>query len=343
MVRNIIHNAVFRIFTPIFYGITMYILILLIFDSIQQLSDNFFSTEVFLCIIITYLVFEVLRILVLIIEKKCPKNCPVSYRIIIQGFSSIVIALLITSAIISFYFTKLVGFNTFTTELIVFNTIFILTAVLYNMIYFSFYYLNRVNVSQLEQESILRKNVEIELDIFKNKINSGFLYDSLETLISLSKKDTDEADGFIIKLSDVYRNILSAKNSELNAVTDEIKIARILIGIMNYKLGNNLIFTFENDPEIKSFYVISGTLVVIIEDIVNQSMISNLQPLNISCKIEDGFLKIYHPIQSRLNPVFSKTNEIKRLQAAYMHYGKQSLSVLEENNIRTYEIPIVEV
>jgi len=321
----------------------MYILILLIFDSIQQLSDNFFSIEVFLCIVITYLVFEVLRVLVLIIEKKCPKNCSVSYRIIIQGLLSIILAFLITSAIISFYFTKLVGFNTFTTELIVFNTIFVLTGVLYNMIYFSFYYLNRVNVSQLEQESILRKNVEIELDIFKNKINSGFLYDSLETLISLSKKDTGEADSFIIKLSDVYRNILSAKNSELNAVTDEIKIARILIGILNYKLNNNLIFKLENEPEIKPFHIISGTLIVIIEDIVNQSMISSLQPLNISCKAENGFLKIFHPIQSRLIPVFSKANEIKRLQAAYLHYGKQSLSVADENNIRTYEIPLVEI
>ena len=97
MVKNIIHNPVFRIFTPIFYGVTMYILILLIFDSIQQLSDNFFSIEVFLCVIITYLIFETLRFYALIVEKKCPVKCNVSYRISIQGGGSILITFAITS------------------------------------------------------------------------------------------------------------------------------------------------------------------------------------------------------------------------------------------------------
>lgn len=343
MVKNIINNKVFRVFTPIFYGVTIYILILLIFDSIQQLSKNFFSIEVFISVILTYLLFELMRLYILMVDKKCSANCSNSKRILIQGGGCAVLSLLVTSLIISFYFSKLVGFNSYRTELIVFNTIFLITSILYNMIYFSFFYLNRINVTQLDEENILRKNVEIELDTFKNKINPGFLYDSLETLISLTKRNVEEADKFILKLSDVYRNILSTKNSELVSITEEFKILKTLIEIFNYKFHNKLNFKFENGIEDSKFQLISGTLVVIIEDIVNRSIISDIHTLEINCKLEDGFLKFHHPIQNKLIQVFSKQTEIRHLKKAYKYFGKKNISIEEENNVRTYNIPVVEL
>ncbi len=343
MVKNIINNAVFRVFAPIFYGVTMYILVLLIFDRVQQLSDNFLLIEAVLCVIITYMLFETMRFYILLVEKKCPLNCSIGKRIIIQGGGCVVLSLLVTSLIISFYFSKLVGFHSYRTELIVFNTIFLITSVLYNMIYFSFFYLNRINVTQLDEENILRKNIEIELDTFKNKINPEFLYHSLETLISLTKKNVEEADRFILKLSDVYRNILSTKNSELVSITDEFKILKTLIEIFNYKFHDKLSFKFDNGIKESKLRLISGTLVVIIEDIVNRSIISDIHALDINCKLEDGFLKIYHPIQNKLIQVFSKQTEIRHLKKAYHYYGTMDISIDEENNIRTYYIPVFEL
>ena len=343
MVKNIINNSVFRIFTPIFFGVTMYILILLIFDRVQQLSENFFLIEAILCVTITYLLFESMRFYILLVDKKCPSNCSMSYRIFIQGGGCIIISLFVTSVIINFYYSKLIGFSSYRAELVVFNTIFLLASILYNMIYFSFFYLNSINVTQLDQENILRKNVEIELDTYKNKINPEFLYHSLETLISLTKRNVEEADKFILKLSDVYRNILSNKKSELSSIIDELKISHTLIEIFNYKLNNNLQFKVENEIENGKHHLVSGTLVVIIEDIINKSIISNIQPLEINCRTENNVLKIYHPIQNKLIQVFSKTTEIKQLKNAYLYYGKKSISIHEENNVRTYNIPIFEM
>ncbi|MCD4834228.1 MAG: histidine kinase [Bacteroidales bacterium] len=343
MVKNIINNAVFRVFAPIFHGVTLYILILLIFDSIQQLSQNFFSTEAFLSVILTYLLFELMRLYILLVDKKCSDNCSNSKRILIQGGGCVGLSLFVTSLIISFYFSKLVGFNAYRTELIVFNTMFLITSILYNMIYFSFFYLNRINITQLDEESMLRKNVEIELDTFKNKINPEFLYHSLETLISLTKKNVEEADKFILKLSDVYRNILSTKNSELVCITEEFKILKTLIEIFNYKFNNKLNFKFENSIKESKLQLISGTLVVIVEDIINRSIISDIHALEINCKLDNGFLKFYHPIQNKLIQVFSKQTEIRHLKKAYHYYGKMDISIDEENNIRTYYIPVFEL
>ncbi len=339
MIRNIVNNTVFRVFTPLFYGVTMYILILLIFDRVEQLSENFFFIEVILNVTITYLLFEFLRLYILQVERRCPQNCSITNRIIIQGGGSLFISLILTSFVISLYFTKLVGFNTFRTELIVFNTVFLITSILYNMVYFSFFYLNRINVTQLEKEDILRKNVEIELDTFKNKINPDFLYDSLETLISISKKSLDEADAFILKLSEVYRNILSTKNSDLVDVENELKIARVLVELYNYKLNNKLYLNINEEILKKGISIVSGTFVVVVEDIVNRSIISEIQDLKINCSIDNDFIIISHSVQNKLIQVFSKQTEINHLQKAYRYYGKNSLSVHEDDHIRTYHIP----
>lgn len=340
MVKNIIHNALFRLITPLLYGVVMYVLILLVFDSIQQLSENFFSIEVFLCVVITFLIFETIRLYIIILEKKCPEGCNLRFRILLQGSGSVVLAFLLTSFIISFYFKKLVGFNTFKTELIVFNAIFILSGILYNMFYFSFFYLNRKNVSELERENINRKNTEIELDIYKNKINPGFLYDSLESLISISKKNNEEADSFIQKLSDVYRNILSTKNSELCAVEEEINVVKNLIEIFNYKLDGNLNLSIKGQKDFDRFQIIKGTLTVIIEDIVNRSIISKIQPLEVKVKLENNELKIYHNLQNKLVQIFSKRNELNHLNKGYLKFGDKGLQVSEAENIRMYIFPV---
>lgn len=339
MVKNIIHNVVFRIFTPIFYGVTVYILILLIFDTIEQLSENFFSFQVAVILIITYLVFELLRWYAKLIEKKCPLDCSIIKRILIHSIGSIVIAVVVTSIIISFYFSQLIGFKSYGSELAVFNSIFILTSIIYNMIYFSFFYLNRINVEQLEQENILRSNAEIELDTYKNKINPDFLYDSLETLMSLSKQDVEKADRFILKLSDVYRNILSTKNSEKVQISEEIKISETLVEILNYKNSGNINLEVDTSVNIDGGFIISGTLVVIIEDIVNRSIISEIQPLNIDIKIEDEVLIVSHKNQTKLIQVFSKKTELKHLKSAYLLIGKQGFEV-KDDDVTSYRIPV---
>lgn len=343
MFRNIIHNPVFRIFTPMFYGATMYILILLIFDSIEKLSENFFSFEIFLCLIITYLIFEALRLFANLVERNCPPSCSISRRIIIQGCGSILISLLVTYSIVTLYFTKLVGFSSYGSWLTVFNTIFILTSVLYNMIYFSFFYLNRININQLDEENVLRDNVEIELDTYKNKINSEFLYDSLETLISLTRRSTDEADKFILKLSDVYRNILSAKSNEFVSIEEELEVSKTLIEIFNYKLNDRLIIKTDNSLKTTDLKLISGTLVVIIEDIVNRSLITDFLGLKINCILESGFVEISHIIQSKLRQISTKQTEIQNLEKAYLYFGKRNISINDKNGIRTYSIPAFEI
>jgi two-component system, LytTR family, sensor kinase len=55
MKRLFLHNLLFRIVFPPLYGMVVYVLVLLVFDSTAQLFENFFSLEVLLCVGLAYL------------------------------------------------------------------------------------------------------------------------------------------------------------------------------------------------------------------------------------------------------------------------------------------------
>ncbi|MCK5028947.1 MAG: hypothetical protein KAR57_04880, partial [Bacteroidales bacterium] len=138
-------------------------------------------------------------------------------------------------------------------------------------------------------------------------------------------------------------NILSNKKSQLTPISDELNISKTLIEIFNYKLNGNLNFEIDKSTEKIPYHIISGTMVVVIEDIVNRSVISGIQPIEIKGEIEENILKIYHPVQNKLVQIFSKKTELKHLKNAYLYYGKKSISIKEENNIRSYNIPVFEL
>jgi Histidine kinase len=342
MKKIFIHNSLFRLIVPVLYGILVYVLVLLIFDSITQLTQNFFSFEVLLCILISYNLSEFMRLVIQILDRTCQKKS-LSYRIIIQFLINGAITILLTSLIITGYYVYLVGFKKFNTELFVFNSLFLISSIFYNAIYFSIYFLNRTNEIRLLKEKSLKEKTISELEDYKNKINPEFLYASLETLISLSKKNTESADEFINKLSMVYRSVLSSKRNEVISVQKDIESAKNLVSILNYKYNHNINLVLENEDLFNGEQVIPGTFIFIIQRIVQNSIISEIQSLKISIKKKKDNLLVFHKINDKLITDFKHSKELENLQKAYAFVSNGQFNLSEEDNVRYFHIPTIKL
>lgn len=340
MKKIFIHNGLFRLIVPVLYGILIYILILLIFDSITQLTENFFSFEVLLCILISYALSESMRIVIVILDSKCAKKT-LSYRMILQFLINAGITLLITSLIISGYFRFLVGFSSFNTELFVFNSLFLISSLFYNAIYFSIHFLNKTNEIRLQKEKSLKEKTIAELEDYKHKINPEFLYDSLETLLSLSKKNTETTDEFINKLSMVYRSVLSSKRNEIIPIEKDLDSALNLVSILNYKYNHNISLRIENKDEFQKEQIIPGTLIFIIQRIVHNSIISEIQSLEIQVRKDENDLIVSHKLNDKLITDFKHKMELDNLQKAYSFVSNKQINIIEKDNVRQYQIPTI--
>jgi len=140
MNKLFVHNPWFRLLAPIFCGVLVYFLILLINDAVLSIQNNFLSQELFVCIALAYLTQEFSRVLLLVFEKITWFKSFV-LKITFQLLSSIALTVCLVSVSMYFYFKYVLLFEASFNELVVFNGIFSFITVLYVVLYLGHFFL----------------------------------------------------------------------------------------------------------------------------------------------------------------------------------------------------------
>ena len=142
MKKFFIHNAFFRLLAPLIYGILVYLLILLINNTVSQINAFFSSEEVYICVALSYLSSELCRAIILALDRWMPERY-FRLRIIVQPLLTIIISVGLIAILLMQYFKLYIGFSITTMQLVIFCVMYMVNALLYNLLYFSNYYLQR--------------------------------------------------------------------------------------------------------------------------------------------------------------------------------------------------------
>jgi sensor histidine kinase YesM len=322
----------------------MYVLVLLVFDSIQELEENFFSQEALLCLVLSYALFESLRWTLIGINRLFPEFRSVRRRIGIYLLANLLCSLLVITAGVSLYFVAWLGYSSFTTELITLNSLFLVTTVLYTLVYFGIFYLNHYNQRRLEQETALREKMEYQLGVLKREVNPQLLYASLETLITLLHCHPDEADAFIDCLSRIYRYSLEYRRHELAPLEQEIKAAENIVELYNYSHRNLIAVHLQIEAELFDKQLIPGTMQKLVEQAISRSLITERRPLHLQVKVSpQEKLLLHYSLHERLMPPLATSELLADLRQAYGYFTDQALDYAEDQNQVTIRIPFLKI
>lgn len=343
MKKYFIHTPVFRILAPAVYGVLLYLLILLINNTVSQLNELFSSGEIYICIGLTYLSFESIRITIILLKRYLIEKYYAA-RIPIQLIVSTVFSTSIVLTALSLYFTNVIGFSIATSQLILFFVLYVITSLLYNLLYFSHEYLYRENTMKLASEKQQREVLEMEMTEFANDINPDLLYESLETVISLMNLKKDKAEEYIDYLASAYRYVLSNRHRELISLQAEIDAGKNIIRLLNERYFNQISFESTlREPEVH-FQLIPGSVPIAIEFIVRNTIISSLTPVQIKCYMED---EEYLVIQSTLNDRLTQHTEsavaLARLKKSYSLYSDRPLIQVKAYDENYIKLPILRI
>jgi sensor histidine kinase YesM len=342
MKRYFIHNPFFRLVAPAVYGILSYFLILLINNNVAQINDFYSSEEVYSNIAFTYLSYESIRIVILLLDR----FLPVRYgrmRVALQLILTTLVSVGLVLLGLNLYFKYIVGFSTSYTQVLTFATVYTITSLLYNILYFSNHYLQMENSVKINAEKQHHEVLEVEMMEFKNDINPDLLFESLESLINLIYRDVEKAEEYIDCLASAYRYVLTNRQQELVPLAIELEAARNLVKLLNEKHFGQLRFESTLDPEELKATLIPGSLPVIIESLVRSTIVSRFEPLIIRCYLEDDYITLQSKLNDRLiiNP--NAELALNRLQKSYSLYSDQPMikvKAYEENYIK---LPVIRV
>lgn len=343
--KYFIHHPLFRLLAPVVYGVIVYLLILLINNNLSQLKEIFIGQEVYICIGLTFLSFESVRITILLVEKYLPETWQ-SSAIPVQVLTSSAISVGLVALGLTQYFNWVVGFSISQSQLLIFCVIYSFTALLYNVLYYSNYYLNRENTLKLQSEKQQQEVLEMEITEFKNDINPDLLYESLESTIGLMYHNTEKAEEYIDCLASTYRYMLTNRHKEFVPVSDELEAGRDVLRLLNEKYAGQLVLQVHPEVTQQSLVLIPGSLPIALENLVRNTIINTRETFVISCYLED---QEYLVLQSKLNDkLLAHEHSLQaflRLQKSYTLYSDKPMiqvKAYEENYVKFPVVRIVE-
>jgi sensor histidine kinase YesM len=155
-------------------------------------------------------------------------------------------------------------------------------------------YYNNFQEKLLKEVELNALVKEAELKTLKYQINPHFIFNSLNSISSLTISNPLQAQEMTIKLSSFLRSILSKNEKQKNKLTEEINNAKLYLDIEKVRFAEKFEFIEDVKIECKELEVPSMILQPIFENAIKHGVYESLDKVTIklSCGMEKEYFKI---------------------------------------------------
>ncbi|WP_199118811.1 sensor histidine kinase [Pedobacter sp. ASV28] len=112
---------------------------------------------------------------------------------------------------------------------------------------------NAENLLKAKETDLLKLQqlkTQAELQALQSKINPHFLYNALNSIVSLIHEDPDKAEDMTIKLSKLFRYSINSQQENFCTLKEEIEILNTYLVIEKVRFGNRIRFDMEIDSSL---------------------------------------------------------------------------------------------
>ncbi len=203
--------------------------------------------------------------------------------------------------------------------------------------------LSEKNAKEARLESLVK---ETELKMLRSQINPHFLFNSLNSISSLTVTDPEKAREMVVKLSEFMRYALSRKDEQPVSLQSELENLRLYLEIEKVRFGEKLTTEENIETNCLDFKLPVMLLQPLYENAVKHGVYESTETVRIitEAKILEGFLVItiknnYDTVPSlRKGTGTGLLNVTRRLELFYGN--KASMKSTKENNIYTVTLYI---
>lgn len=213
-----------------------------------------------------------------------------------------------------------------------------------SLIYLSAEYFLLFKESMQEKEALKRAQIENELKVLSSQINPHFLFNSLNTLMSIIPEDTQLALDFTRKFSDVYRYVLQSKNQDLVSLQEELKFVDSYIFLMKIRYGDNLNIQNEIPAEAMNKKVPPLALQMIVENATKHNTISSIKNLHIKLSYESpDQLVVWNNCNLKMQTEAGTGTGLENIRRRYHYLADKDIEVNPSEDEFTVKLPLLNV
>lgn len=218
-----------------------------------------------------------------------------------------------------------------------FNSILVIS------IYEAVYFMKRYMHSAAEAEQLKREMVQSQLETLKNQVNPHFLFNSLNTLVSIIPDDRDVAVEFVRKLSKVYRYILEINDRELILLREELEFLNSYIFLQKIRFGDNLVVKMEIPEHLLEHQVVPLSLQMLLENALKHNVVSTEKPLHIEIYIgkNDQTLVVRNNLQLKQQVLDSTGTGLKNIRNRYHFASGREVETIVTTSAFIVALPLI--
>jgi len=152
-------------------------------------------------------------------------------------------------------------------------------------------------IIESENAQLKIKNIEATYNQLKQQIHPHFLFNSLNTLKTLIRKQPKNAEVYLKKLSDFLRTSITLNNENLAKLSDELKFCLDYLELQKGRFGEALKYSIEIPEEAKSGFVPVFSVQHLLENAIKHNALTVENPLLIEIKNDNNRIIVSNNIQ----------------------------------------------
>lgn len=160
--------------------------------------------------------------------------------------------------------------------------------------YHLFIFYSDLEMQKFKEETLKKQVKESELKALKAQLNPHFLFNSLNSISSLTITDPDGARVMLNQLSDFLRFALQKSNADLITLREELQNMNRYLEIEKVRFGHRLICETQTDPGSMKMKLPAMILQPLYENAIKHGLYESIEPVSIRtfCQIKNGMLEI---------------------------------------------------
>ena len=220
---------------------------------------------------------------------------------------------------------------------------FIILLIYYLITYYSD--LEKKSKQEAELQTLIK---ESELTLLKFQLNPHFLFNSLNSISSLTITNPEKARDMVVKLSEFLRYAIDKNQREMTLLEDELNNIELYLDIEKIRFGDRLIFEKQMDKKCNRILVPNMILQPLFENAVKHGVYESSDPVFIrfECYMKKDFCTLTvinnfdTEIPARKGRGVGLKNVSKRLQLNYNRNDLLYTNKTENKFIAQISIPV---
>lgn len=186
--------------------------------------------------------------------------------------------------------------------------------------------------TELEVSHLRSANAETNNLLLRQQVQPHFLFNALNVLKSLIKKDAKTAEAYLLRLSDFLRTSFTQHKKGIATVREEIKLCRDYLDMQKMRFGEALEYTFDVPDRYMEGTLPFFSLQPLAENAIKHNELTDENPLSIHIAARDGIIHVENNLQRKTSVEGSTGNGLSNLSERYKLLSGKDIQIKDDGD-----------